>query len=115
MVRKYELMVLLSGQSTQEDVKSFVTHIEKLVAAKKGAVESTEMLGRRTLAFAVKKQKEGYYVLFRITIDGAVAQDFDRDIRLTESVLRHLFIVYDEKKQHALELAGEQIHVPEEK
>ncbi len=115
MVRHYELMVVLSGQSSQEDVKSFVSAVEKLVLAKKGVLENVEMLGRRTLAFEVKKQREGYYVLFRIALDGSIAQGFERDVRLMEAVLRYLFILYDEKKQVAAQqLATEPVQEEKE-
>ncbi len=103
MVKQYELMTLLPANFTPEQVKTFITHIEKLVLAKKGVVDSSETLGKRTLAYEIKKQREAYYVLFTISMDTAVAQAFERDIILTEDVLRHLFIIYEPKAASAAE------------
>ena len=97
MVKQYELMVLLPSNFGQDQVKAFVTQIEKLVAARKGKIDSQEMLGKRNLAYEVKKQREAYYVLFVISLEASVAQAFERDVRLMEDVLRHLFILYEEK------------------
>ncbi len=97
MVKQYELMTLLPANFTPEQVKTFISHIEKLVSAKKGSVDSSETLGKRALAYEIKKQREAYYVLFTISLDASVAQAFERDVILTEDVLRHLFILYEPK------------------
>jgi small subunit ribosomal protein S6 len=97
MVKLYELMVVLPGNIGQDQVKTFISAIEKLAAAKGGKVDSHEMLGKRTLAYEIKKQREGYYVLFVISLDASVAQAFEREVRLMDDVLRHLFILYEEK------------------
>lgn len=98
MVKQYEMMVLLPAESTQDQVKAFIQTIEKLVVAKKGSVDSSELLGRRQLAYEIKKQREAYYVLFHISLDTAVTQVFERDVKLQDNVLRSLLIIYDEKK-----------------
>lgn len=98
MVKQYELMILLPANFTQDQVKAFISQVEKLVVAKKGTIDSTETLGKRTLAYEIKKQREAYYVLFIISLEPSVAAAFERDIRLTDDVLRHLFITYEEKE-----------------
>lgn len=98
MVKQYELMVLLPAESTQDQVKAFIQTIEKLVVAKKGSVNSSELLGKRQLAYQIKKQREAYYVLFRITLDTEFTQAFEREVKLLDIVLRSLLIIFDEKK-----------------
>lgn len=98
MVKQYELMTLLPANFTPEQVKSFISHIEKLVGTRKGVVDSSETLGKRTLAYEIKKQREAYYVLFLISMDTSVAQTFERDVILTDDVLRHLLIIYEPKE-----------------
>lgn len=97
MVKQYEVMVLLPANSTPEQVKSFISQIEKLVSSKQGSVVSHEMLGKRNLAYEIKKQREAYYVLFVISVDTSAIQAIERSIRLMDGVMRHLVILYEEK------------------
>ncbi len=97
MIKQYELMILLPANFSSDAVKTFISHVEKLVLAKKGTIDSSETLGKRALAYEIKKQREAYYVLFVISLDTSVAQAFERDIILTEDVLRHLMIIYEPK------------------
>lgn len=98
-------MVLLPAASTSEQLKSFVAHVTKLVEARKGTIDSNESLGKRQLAYEIKKQREAFYLLFTVSLDASVAQSFERDIRLSESVLRSLFILKEEDAPEALESA----------
>lgn len=98
MVKLYELMVLLPSSFNQDQIKASIQAIEKLATAKKGKVESSESLGKRQLAYQINKQTDAYYVVCTISLDTAVAQSFERDIRLLDNVLRSLFLVKTEKK-----------------
>ncbi len=96
MVKQYELMVLLPSEYTADQMKTFVGQITKLVEGKKGKIVSHESLGKRQLAYLISKQSEAFYVLFIIEMDTAVAQAFERDVRLMDDVMRELFVIHEE-------------------
>lgn len=98
MVKQYELMVLLPSNFTPEQMKSFVASVTKNIEGKKGKVLSFESLGKRQLAYLIKKQSEAFYGLFFLEMDGSVVQAFERDIRLMDDVLRSLLIIKEEKE-----------------
>lgn len=97
MVKQYELMVLLPSNFTQEQMKTFVTQLTKSVETKKGKILSNESLGKRQLAYMIKKQTEAFYMLFTLEMDTSVAQSFERDLLLMDDVLRELFIIKPEE------------------
>src|SRR5258706_10780237 len=93
MTKLYELMVLIPGSSTADDVKATTGAITKLVAAKKGKVEKEESLGKKFLAYKIKKQTEAFYLYFEVSLDTSEAQAFERDVRLMENIIRSLFVI----------------------
>lgn len=101
MVKLYELMMLISGDSTPDQVKTAISAVEKLVKAKNGKVESHESLGKKPMAYMIKKQTDAIYLLFTISLDTSAAQGLERDIRLMDTVIRSLFLIKDVKKAEA--------------
>ena len=89
----YELTVLLPGNMSADDVKAASTSINKLVTSRKGKIEKEESWGKKFLAYAIKKQKEAFYLYFEVTMDTSEAQAFERDVRLQENIIRSLFVI----------------------
>jgi len=58
-----------------------------------GSVESTDVWGRRKLAYMINKQTEGHYVLMNITLDPKATRELERNIRFLEPVMRHMLTV----------------------
>ncbi len=98
MVKQYELMVLVPSNFSPEQLKATITQISKHVETRGGKVLNSESLGKRQLAYLIKKQNEAFYVLFDLELDTLVAQAFERDIRLMDDVLRELFIIKEKNE-----------------
>lgn len=96
MNKTYELTVLLPGSLTPEEVKATLTALKKAVAARQGTVEKEESWGKKTLAYLIKKQTDAQYFYFEVTLPTSTAQEFERDVRLTDHVLRELFVIKGE-------------------
>lgn len=93
MVKQYELTVLLPAESTPDMVKNFTTTIEKMVQAKEGKVVSQENWGKKVLAYRINKQPEALYLYFVLSLDTAVVQKFEHDVRLLDNVMRSLLVI----------------------
>ncbi len=93
MKKLYELTVLVPGSSTAEDIKAIGTQITKQVDSRGGKIEKEESWGKKFLAYAIKKQKEAFYLHYEISLNTSEAQAFERDIRLMDSVIRSLFVI----------------------
>ena len=63
-MNKYETIIILNSNLEEEATKSVITKVTDLIA-NHGTVESTEEWGKKKLAYPIKKQNEGYYVLIK--------------------------------------------------
>jgi small subunit ribosomal protein S6 len=95
-VREYELVYVLQSELDDEGVRGFNDRLNQVIEGQSGTVTTTEMWGRRTLAYPIGKSFEGYYILERFQMDPAGAAEVDRLLRFNESVLRYLLIRTDE-------------------
>ncbi len=92
---KYELMLLVKPL-TNEDIKDKVlSKIEKQVKELKGKFEVKESIGKRLLSYAIKKFKEGYYLLADVELEPEDLVEFRRGLSLQNDVLRFLLIKAD--------------------
>jgi small subunit ribosomal protein S6 len=58
-----------------------------------GSVDKVDVWGRRRMAYQIRKQREGQYVLLNVTLDPKSASEIERNIRYLETVLRHMLSV----------------------
>ncbi|HXF60412.1 MAG TPA: 30S ribosomal protein S6 [Caldilineaceae bacterium] len=94
--REYELVYILQPEMDEQGVLSFNERVSQLVASQSGSVSTTELWGRRGLAYPIGKHFEGHYVLHRFTMPPEGAGEVDRLLRLNENVVRYLLIRTDE-------------------
>jgi small subunit ribosomal protein S6 len=90
--REYELVFVLQGSLDDEGVRSFNERLNQVITTQSGSVTSTEMWGRRTLAYPIGKSFDGHYILERFVMPPAGTAEVDRLLRFNESVLRYLLI-----------------------
>ncbi len=97
--RKYELVYIVSPESTDEQVTELQKQVEAIVGRLGGAIEKTENWGRRKLAYEIGKAKEGIYVLTVIDGSGELMKEIDRRFRVTDAIIRHLVVRVDEEQE----------------
>jgi small subunit ribosomal protein S6 len=94
---KYEIIFIVRPDVSEEDVAKLITQLEGAVATSGGKVEKVEKMGRRRLAYRVKRQREGYYVLFLLEGGGETVKEFERRLKVTDTVIKFLTVRIDER------------------
>ncbi|MCI8345241.1 MAG: 30S ribosomal protein S6 [Clostridia bacterium] len=94
-MNKYESVVIINPNVDEEGIKSLVQKFETLINTD-GKVEKTEELGKRRLAYEVKKNKEGYYVIFHFEANTSLIAELERNYRITDEVIKFMTIKVDE-------------------
>ena len=89
-MRKYELVCIFQPELDETAFKGAVDRVQSWITEAGGSVDKVEVWGRRRLAYVIRKQTEGQYVLMNITLDPKSTGELERNIRFLESVLRHL-------------------------
>lgn len=86
---------LISDEVSESDLNKVTGKVAGYISDLGGKVTKEDIWGRRKLAYPIKKQDFATYVTLFFALPAEKTKEFDRDMRLTGSVLRHLLIVKD--------------------
>ncbi len=96
-MRNYEIMYILKADLDEATRKEKIEALAKILSDNGAKVTNTdESLGLRELAYPIKDETKGYYVVLKVTMDKAAIDEFNRLVRIDTSVLRHLITVAHE-------------------
>ena len=95
-LRNYELTVILSPEIGDDSIQGNIDGLQESITSRGGEVVELNHWGRRRLAYPIKKHLEGNYVLTQIRIDPAHITEIESGFRISEEVLRHLFVRADD-------------------
>lgn len=87
-MRQYELMVILDPETEERTVGTTMDKFLSVVKKDGGTIDNVDVWGRRRLAYDIRKKNEGIYAVVNFTADPATAQELDRQLNLSESVMR---------------------------
>lgn len=100
-MRNYEIMFIVRPDVADEDTDKLIAQMEGVVAGAGGKVEKVEKMGRRRLAYRVHRQREGFYVLFKLQGNGDTVKEFERRLKVTDTVIKYLTVRMDEALKRA--------------
>jgi len=96
-LRDYEVLYIVRADLDDDKVQEVVKRVNTLIERSGGVAERTNLWGKRKLAYEVKHQKEGSYVLQDFRIDPQRIPELEAALKITEEVLRHLIVRKPEK------------------
>jgi small subunit ribosomal protein S6 len=99
MSRVYEVMFIVRPDVAEEDADKLIAGFSATVTGGGGVVKSVEKMGRRKLAYLVRKFNDGNYVLLTIEADGPVVLELERRLRVTEPVIKFITVRIDEEEK----------------
>jgi small subunit ribosomal protein S6 len=99
MNRTYELMFIVRPDMTDEDLDKLIATLQSVVPASGGTVKSVDKMGKRRLAYTVRKFHDGIYVLMVVEGGGAAIHELERRLRVTEPVIKFLTVRTDEEQK----------------
>ncbi len=96
-MRDYEILYIVRADLDDEKVQDAVKRVNTLIQRSGGTIDKTNLWGKRRLAYEVKHQKEGSYVLQDFQLDPDRVPELEAALKITEEVLRHLVVRKPEK------------------
>ncbi len=90
-MNKYESVVIINPNVDEEGIKALIQKISDLIN-NDGKLEKADELGKRRLAYEVKKNKEGYYVVFYFEANTSLIAELERNYRITDEVIKFMTI-----------------------
>ena len=108
-MRTYEVVFVAAPTLSEDDLNVLVEQLKKSAESKKGKIVKVDSWGKRSLAYPIKKFKEGYYTVFTLEDNGEAVTELERRFRVTDSVIRFLSVRVDEdlKRQQKLKARRE--------
>lgn len=95
-IREYELVYIMQADIDPTTISEFQERVAQAITSQQGEVLSTEVWGRRNLAYPIQKQVVGHYVLQRFQMAPEGTVELERLLRFNENVMRFLVMRGDE-------------------
>ena len=89
-LRPYEILVIVDSRPTDEEVAALLEQFGEQVKALGAEVTKVDNWGKRRLAYDIRKQREGTYAVFEVSAEPSTVKEFERQLRLNETILRFL-------------------------
>jgi len=99
MQRTYELMFIVRPDMPEEEQDKLISNLETQVGNAGGSVKSVERMGKRRLAYVVRKFQDGIYVLMVLEGEGGMVKEVERRLRVTEPVIKFMTVRVDEEQK----------------
>lgn len=96
-MNKYEMMFIVKATMESDQVKATAENMKKVVSECGGNVTEYKELGEKKLAYAIKKELNGYYFVMQFEASKEAEAELSRKAGLDENVLRHLIVKLDEE------------------
>lgn len=95
-MREYETVYILDPVATDTDVKHSIDKTSEIIGRHGGYIFRSQNMGKKTLAYRIRKQSKGYYVAFDYCGDNTTVSEIERSLKLDERVLRYLTVKLNE-------------------
>jgi len=95
----YEHLLIARQDISAQQVDALATHLKTIIEGESGKVEKQEYWGLRSLAYRIKKNRKGHYVLLNINAPARAVQELERQLKINEDVLRYITVKVDQFEQ----------------
>jgi len=99
MNRTYELMFIVRPDMPEEEQDKLISTLQSVVTSSQGQVKNVERMGKRRLAYKVRKFADGIYILLTIEGSGGLIHELERRLRVSEAVIKFLTVRIDEEQK----------------
>ena len=91
-MNKYEIMFIVRPDMEEAEIKKTAEEMKKVLTDGKANMLEEKAMGQRELAYEINKFTTGYYFLYVVEAKAETVKEFDRIVRINESLLRHLIV-----------------------
>ncbi len=96
-MRTYEELFIVKPDATEEEIEQVVEQVQNLITSGGGTVDKIDKWGVRKLAYRVRKQHEGFYILVQFSLSPEAVKEIERRLRVSDLVLKFITVRVDEK------------------
>jgi small subunit ribosomal protein S6 len=102
---KYELMLILQPDLGEEKTATVLKEVKELILEGEGKISHEDLWGIRDLAYTIKRQRQGFYVVLNFTANPKSVKEMEKQLNLNQAILRYL--VQKTPKHHEVKTLAE--------
>ncbi len=118
-MRDYELGILVSPEASEEQTQGILDRLSQIVQSQGGQVVRVHPWGRRRLSYPIERHRDGLYFFLDLSLTPQTVLEIDRNLKVTEEVIRYLIVKRDPRavaaqRAREAQAAAAQAEAPEE-
>lgn len=106
---QYELLYIVPTRFTEDELTPIKQKVRESIEQEGGKIFLDDSLGKKKLAYPIKKFHQGYYLLNHFELNGANLESLEKKLRLTDEIIRHIVVKYEPKTAMKIEKIKEGI------
>lgn len=91
-MRDYEVVFIVHPELEENGLNEVIEKVQGWITDSGGSISKVDLWGKRKLAYDIRKQKEGQYVLLEANIDPSYCIELERNLRFLEPVMRFMLV-----------------------
>jgi len=95
--KHYETYIIVDGNYEDNVIEEIIKKYEAFFKKNEVEIKNVDRIGRRRMAYQIKKKQNGFYVCFEIIASATVIAKLERTYKLDENIIRYLTIIMDKK------------------
>lgn len=99
MQRTYEVMFIVRPDLQEDEMDKVLSNLETQATTAGATVKTLERMGKRRLAYTVRKFNDGFYVLLTVDADGKAIHEIERRLRVSDPVIKFISVRIDEEQK----------------
>jgi len=89
---KYEIMYIIRPDMEEEAQTALIERFNNVLTDNGAEIEKVDEKGKRRLAYEINDYRDGYYVVINLAADEQAINEFDRQAKFTDDIIRHIAI-----------------------
>ncbi len=95
-MRRYETILIAHVDLSEDELSSIIASYGAIVTGQKGILVKVERWGKRRLAYMIKKQARGFYILIDYAGESAAVNELERNLKINDKILKFMTVLKDD-------------------
>jgi small subunit ribosomal protein S6 len=95
-LRRYETILIAHVDLSEDELSSLIARYGAIVTGQKGILVKVERWGKRRLAYMIKKQARGFYILIDYAGESAAVNELERNLKINDKILKFMTVLKDD-------------------
>jgi small subunit ribosomal protein S6 len=95
-LRRYETILIAHVDLSEDELSSLIARYSTIITGQKGILVKVERWGKRRLAYMIKKQARGFYILIDYAGESAAVNELERNLKINDKILKFMTVLKDD-------------------